>query len=92
MGACVAQKRRFSASERPAREPVVTPPQPTPPPQPEAPEEEPQTKQRRREELQRHSPDQRIPDTDHNLLDFCDEMLYEIFKYLDTPSIMAVMQ
>ncbi|KAH8361785.1 hypothetical protein KR200_010322, partial [Drosophila serrata] len=87
--ACVAaQKRRFSASERPPREPVVTPPQL---PLPEAPEEEPQTKQRRREELQQQSPDERIPCIEHNLLDFCDEMLYEIFKYLDTPSIMAVM-
>ncbi|KAM8703348.1 hypothetical protein ACLKA7_008036 [Drosophila subpalustris] len=28
---------------------------------------------------------------DHNLLGFCDELLYEIFKYLDSSSIMAMM-
>ncbi|XP_034664306.1 uncharacterized protein LOC117898779 [Drosophila subobscura] len=28
---------------------------------------------------------------EHYLLSFCDEILYEIFKYLDTPSIMALM-
>ncbi|KAH8383839.1 hypothetical protein KR009_010851, partial [Drosophila setifemur] len=81
--ACAAaQKRRFSASDRAARDPDATPPPP------EVAPEQPQTKQRRRGEREQEL-QPLIPD--HNLLDFCDELLYEIFKYLDTPSIMAVM-
>ncbi|EDV43852.2 uncharacterized protein Dana_GF18683 [Drosophila ananassae] len=80
--ACAAaQKRRFSASNSPAQDTVV---KPSPP---ETAPEQPQTKQRRKGEPQ-------LPEewfSDCNLMELCDEVLYEIFKYLDTPSIMAVM-
>lgn len=81
--ACAAaQKRRFSASDSPAQDAVV---KPSPP---ETAPEQPQTKQRRKGEPQ--LPEEWFPDC--NLMELCDEVLYEIFKYLDTPSIMAVMQ
>ncbi|XP_017086819.2 uncharacterized protein [Drosophila bipectinata] len=80
--ACAAaQKRRFSASDCPARDAVIKPSLP------EAAPEQPQTKQRRKGEPQ-------LPEewfSDCNLMELCDEVLYEIFKYLDTPSIMALM-
>ncbi|XP_017052741.1 uncharacterized protein LOC108095920 [Drosophila ficusphila] len=85
--ACLsAPKRRFSSSERSGREPAATPQQP---PVPQIPaEEEPQIKQRKKEEEQHRVSEQ---DSEFNLLDFCDELLIEIFKYLDTSSIMAMM-
>lgn len=50
-------------------------------------QEQPEAKQRKteQEELQQTS-------SNHNLLTLCDEVLYEIFKYLDSSSIMALMQ
>ncbi|XP_017114532.1 uncharacterized protein LOC108137383 [Drosophila elegans] len=87
--ACLAApKRRYPASERCGREPAGTPPQP---PQREIPtEEEPQTKQRKKEEGLQHISDSHS-DSGPNLMDLCDELLCEIFQYLDTFSIMAVM-
>ncbi|XP_017083294.2 uncharacterized protein LOC108116087 [Drosophila eugracilis] len=83
--ACLAApKRRFPVSEYCGPEPAA------PAPQPSLPrivaEEEPQIKQRKKE----NEPDP-IQDSNRNLLDFCDELLIEIFQYLDTFSIMAVM-
>lgn len=50
-------------------------------------QDQPEAKQRKteQEELQQTS-------SNHNLLTLCDEVLYEIFKYLDSSSIMALMQ
>ncbi|EDV53365.1 uncharacterized protein LOC6554123 [Drosophila erecta] len=81
-----AHKRRFPASECCGREQAATPPQP---PLPQIPaEEEPQMKQRKKEQEQEEN---LVQDTERSLLDFCDELLIEIFQYLDTSSIMAVM-
>lgn len=49
-------------------------------------QEQPEAKQRKTEQEQLQQTSY------HNLLDFCDEILYEIFKYLDSSSIMALMQ
>ncbi|XP_043651795.1 uncharacterized protein LOC122619123 [Drosophila teissieri] len=87
VSACLAApKRRFPANERCGRESAATPQQP---PLPQIPaEEEPQMKQRKKEQEQEEN---LVRDTERNLLDFCDELLFEIFQYLDTSSIMAVM-
>jgi len=50
-------------------------------------QEQPEPKQRKTDLEQ----DQEEPH-DHNLLSFCNELLFEIFKYLDSSSIMAMMQ
>ncbi|KAH8310238.1 hypothetical protein KR044_000159, partial [Drosophila immigrans] len=52
-------------------------------------EEQPERKQRKRD--QETSDDDQQEGQDHYLLDICDELLYEIFKYLDSSSIMAMM-
>ncbi|XP_016995505.3 uncharacterized protein [Drosophila takahashii] len=89
--ACLAApKRRFPATAGCGRESAATPPQP-PLPQISA-EEEPQMKQRKREEeVEEEEQLDGVQDSGRNLLDFCDELLIEIFQYLDTFSIMAVM-
>lgn len=59
------------------------------PKKPDAPinvQEQPEAKQRKTEQ------EQLQPTSNHNLLNLCDEVLYEIFKYLDSSSIMALMQ
>jgi len=48
-------------------------------------------KQRKRGE-EEEEPLELVQDSGRNLLDFCDEVLIEIFQYLDTFSIMAMMQ
>jgi len=48
-------------------------------------------KQRKRGE-EEEEPLEFVQDSGRNLLDFCDEVLIEIFQYLDTFSIMAMMQ
>ncbi|ALC47483.1 CG5003 [Drosophila busckii] len=56
-------------------------------------QEEPESKQRKLEEQRQQeqlSPQEK-PQEEHNLLSFCNELLYEIFKYLDSSSILAVM-
>ncbi|EDV91019.1 uncharacterized protein LOC6568223 [Drosophila grimshawi] len=84
---CVAaQKRRLSDCEpaKPADE-IPFPPSQEQPTQP---------KKRKTEELQRQQQQQQQQQEQqnkHNLLSFCDELLFEIFKYLDTSSILAVM-
>ncbi|XP_064555329.1 uncharacterized protein LOC135440215 isoform X2 [Drosophila montana] len=77
-----AQKRRLSECEL----------KQTDAPQPL--QEQPEPKQRRTE-LQQQQPlqqqqEEKQPQKYH-LLSFCNELLYEIFKYLDSASIMAVM-
>ncbi|EDW80896.1 uncharacterized protein Dwil_GK11314 [Drosophila willistoni] len=54
----------------------------------------PKTKQRKRDDLLESAADILLHSTSGqwpNLLNLCDELLYEIFKYLDTSSIMALM-
>jgi len=88
--ACLAApKRRFPSTERCGREPAAAPPQPLTSQIPA--EEEPQVKQRKRGE-EEEEPLELVQDSGRNLLDFCDEVLIEIFQYLDTFSIMAMMQ
>jgi len=48
-------------------------------------QEQPEPKQRKTEHQQV------LESHDHNLLSFCNELLFEIFKYLDSSSIMAMM-
>ncbi|XP_034484673.1 uncharacterized protein LOC117789692 isoform X2 [Drosophila innubila] len=48
-------------------------------------QEQPEPKQRKTEHQQV------LKSHDHNLLSFCNELLFEIFKYLDSSSIMAMM-
>ncbi|XP_033163168.1 uncharacterized protein LOC117142952 [Drosophila mauritiana] len=85
--ACLAApKRRFPDNERCGRESVAVLVQPVLQQIPA--EEEPEIKQRKKEQEQNEAVDR---DTDPNLMDFCDELLFEIFQYLDTSSILAVM-
>ncbi|EDX14697.1 GD18053 [Drosophila simulans] len=85
--ACLAApKRRFPDNERCGRESVAVLVQPVLQQIPA--EEEPEIKQRKKEQEQKEAVDQ---DTDPNLMDFCDELLFEIFQYLDTSSVLAVM-
>lgn len=81
-----APKRRFPDNERCGRELAAVPVQPVLPQIPT--EEEPEIKQRKREQEHKESLDR---ETECNLMDFCDELLFEIFQYLDTSSILAVM-
>ncbi|KAH8406507.1 hypothetical protein KR215_003511, partial [Drosophila sulfurigaster] len=52
-------------------------------------QEQPERKQRKKE--QQTQDDDHEERHEHNLLDLCDELLYEIFQYLDSSSIMAMM-
>ncbi|XP_016952806.1 uncharacterized protein LOC108026395 [Drosophila biarmipes] len=90
--ACLAApKRRYPSTERCGREPAAAPPQPLAPQIPA--EEEPQVKQRKTggEPEEPQMPEECVQESGPNLLDFCDEVLIEIFQYLDTFSIMAMM-
>lgn len=84
-----AQKRRLSDCEHKQADA----PQPLPQEQPEPKQrktEQQQQQQQQPQQQQQQQVQQQQPQK-HCLLSFCNELLYEIFKYLDTASILAMM-
>ncbi|KAH8407168.1 hypothetical protein KR222_009963, partial [Zaprionus bogoriensis] len=69
-----AQKRRLSDNEHKKSDAPIQV------------QEQPEAKQRRREQQEQEP----SAASYHSLLSLCDELLYEIFKYLDTSSILAL--
>ncbi|XP_030246989.1 uncharacterized protein LOC108649502 [Drosophila navojoa] len=81
-----AQKRRLSDCEHKQADA----PQPLPQEQPEPKQRKTEQQQQPQQQQQQQQVQQQQPQK-HCLLSFCNELLYEIFKYLDTASILAMM-